>query len=166
MLLRSTLRPCSDTVCLMHFTGKHDMRIFWTLSNVGISTEQSSNLYISPYHDWSIEWDLTTLIAILIYISSMYNQYKLLWAAAGAATLSFILLFMSEPTHENAVWDEKETKQMMEYLWDHTSQACDGGIFKDSIYQAAATHIAPHHKLVWPWQQNMWRANTKWWVNH
>ena len=84
------------------------------------------------------------------HISSMYNQYKLLWAAAGPATLSFILLFMSETTHENAIWDEKETKQMMEYLQDHTSQACDGGIFKGSTYQAAATHIAPHHKVVWP----------------
>ena len=35
---------------------------------------------------------------------------------------------------------------MMEYLWDHTSQGGDGGNFKDSTYQAAATHIAPHHK--------------------
>ena len=49
-------------------------------------------------------------------ISSVHNQYKLLWAAAGVATLSFILLFVSEPAHENAVWDEEETKQMMEYL--------------------------------------------------
>ena len=79
-------------------------------------------------------------------ISSVHNRYKLLQAAAGVATISFILLFMSEPTHENAVWDEKETEQMIEYLRDHTSQAGDGGNFKDSTYQAAATHITPHHK--------------------
>ena len=35
---------------------------------------------------------------------------------------------------------------MMVYLQDHASQADDGGNFKDSTYQAAATHIAPHHK--------------------
>ena len=43
-------------------------------------------------------------------ISSIHNQYKWLWAAAGAVSISFILLFMSEPAHENAVWDEKETE--------------------------------------------------------
>ena len=42
-------------------------------------------------------------------ISSVHSQYKQLWAAAGAASLSIILLFMPEPAHENAVWDEKET---------------------------------------------------------
>ena len=76
----------------------------------------------------------------------MHNQYKLLQAAAGVATLSFILLFMLEPAHENAVWDKKDTEKMMEYLWDPASQAGDGGNFKDSTYQAAATHITPHHK--------------------
>ena len=76
----------------------------------------------------------------------MHNQYKLLWAAAGAATFSFILLFMLEPACETAVWDKKETEQMMEYLQDHASQAGDGDNFRDSTYQAAATHITPHHK--------------------
>ena len=80
------------------------------------------------------------------HISSMHNQYKLLQAAAGAATLSFILLFMSDPACKNAVWDKKETEQLMAYLQDHTSQAGDGGNFKDSTYQAAAMHITPHHK--------------------
>ena len=53
---------------------------------------------------------------------------------------------MSEPAHENAVWDEKETEQMMEYLQDHASQAGDGDNPKDSTYQAATPHITPHHK--------------------
>ena len=37
---------------------------------------------------------------------------------------------------------------MMEYLWDHASQkkTGDGGNFRDSTYQVAATHITPHHK--------------------
>ena len=35
---------------------------------------------------------------------------------------------------------------MMVYLQDHASQAGDGGNFKDFTYQAAATHITPHHK--------------------
>ena len=43
-------RPCSDTVCLAHFTGKHDVRISQSLSNIRTSREQSSNLYFSPYH--------------------------------------------------------------------------------------------------------------------
>ena len=53
---------------------------------------------------------------------------------------------MLKHTHANAVWDKKETKQMMEYLWDHTFQAGDGSNFKDSTYQAAAMHITPLHK--------------------
>ena len=100
------------------------------------------------------------------HISSVHNQYKLLWAAAGVATLSFILLFMSEPTHKNALWDEKETKQMMEYHQDHTSQAGDGGNFEDSTYQASATHITPHHKSGPAKTEKHVKGKYKWWVNH
>ena len=53
---------------------------------------------------------------------------------------------MSEPIHENTVWDERQTDKMMEYLQDNTASADDGGNFKDSTYQAAATYIAPYHK--------------------
>ena len=53
---------------------------------------------------------------------------------------------MSEPTCENAIWDEKETECMMEYLHDHASEVGDGGNFKDSPYLAEAVYIAPYHR--------------------
>ena len=34
----------------------------------------------------------------------------------------------------------------MEYLNDHASEAGNGGNFKDTVYLAAATYIAPYHK--------------------
>ena len=53
---------------------------------------------------------------------------------------------MFEPTHENGIWDKKETECMVVYLCDHASEAGDGGNFKDSAYLAAATYMAPYHK--------------------
>ena len=53
---------------------------------------------------------------------------------------------MSEPICENTVWDKRETNKMMVYLQDNTALAGDGGNFKGSTYQAAATYIAPYHK--------------------
>ena len=54
---------------------------------------------------------------------------------------------MSEPICENTVWDKRETNKMMVYLQDNTALAGDGGNFKGSTYQAAATYIAPYHKI-------------------
>ena len=66
---------------------------------------------------------------------SIYNHWCILLQAATAATVSsFFIYGMSEPAHENTIWDEKETECMMEYLCDHASEAGDGGNFKDSAY--------------------------------
>ena len=35
---------------------------------------------------------------------------------------------------------------MINYLWDHASEVGDDGNFKDSVYQATVTYIAPYHK--------------------
>ena len=78
---------------------------------------------------------------------SIYNRRRILLQAVAAATVSsFFLYNMSEPTRENAIWDEKETECMMEYFRDHASEAGDGGNFKDSAYLAAAVYIAPYHR--------------------
>ena len=80
-------------------------------------------------------------------ISSVSHQQALLQAVVATITLSCALIFsISESDHANAVWDENETDKMMEYLWDHVASAGNGGNFKDSTYQAAATYIAPYHK--------------------
>ena len=80
-------------------------------------------------------------------VSPYYHRYKLLRALAGTvAVTSFFLYNMSEQPRENAIWDEKETECMMEYLRDHASEAGDGGNFKETAYQAAATYIAPYRK--------------------
>ena len=78
---------------------------------------------------------------------SIYNHQCILLQAVAAATVSsFFLYSMSEPTRENAIWDEKETECMMEYLHDHASEAGDGGNFKNSAYLAEAVYIAPYHR--------------------
>ena len=80
-------------------------------------------------------------------VSSVRNRQALLQAVVTAITLACALIFnMSEPIRENAIWDESETDKMMEYLRDNAASAGDGGNFKDSTYQAAATYIAPYHK--------------------
>ena len=78
---------------------------------------------------------------------SIYNHKCILLQAVTAATVSSCFLYgMSESTYENAIWDEKETKCMMEYLCDHALEADDGGNFKDSAYLAAAVYIAPYYR--------------------
>ena len=66
----------------------------------------------------------------------------------GAVVLTSLFFFcnMSEPVRENAVWNQQEIDYVMDYLWDHASEVGDGGNFKDSMYQAAATYIAPYYK--------------------
>ena len=87
-----------------------------------------------------LDWKIST-------VSSVHNRQALLQAVITAITLACALIFnMSEPIHKNTIWDERETDKMMEYLGDNTASAGDGGNFKDSTYQAAATYIAPYHK--------------------
>ena len=74
-------------------------------------------------------------------------HHKLL-QVTGAVILTSLSFFcnMSEPVHENAVWNQQEIDYVMDYLQDHASEAGNGGNFKDSVYQAAATYIAPYYK--------------------
>ena len=74
-------------------------------------------------------------------------HHKLL-QVTGAVIRTSLSFFcnMSEPVHENAVWNQQEIDYVMDYLQDHASEASNGGNFKDSVYQAAATYIAPYYK--------------------
>ena len=80
-------------------------------------------------------------------VSSLSNQQALLQAVITPIILACVLIFnISEPICENAIWDERETNKMMEYLQDNAALVGDGGNFKYSTYQAAATYIAPYHR--------------------
>ena len=73
--------------------------------------------------------------------------HKLL-QVTGAVVLTSLFFFcnMSELVRENAVWNQQEIDYVMDYLQDHASEVGSGGNFKDSVYQAAATYIAPYYK--------------------
>ena len=45
---------------------------------------------------------------------------------------------------ENASWNVRETKELVQYLWEHRAESGDGGTFKPATYNAAADHIRPH----------------------
>ena len=82
-------------------------------------------------------------------IDPLKDSYRRkLLQVTGAVVLTSLFFFcdMSEPVHENAVWNQQEIDYVMDYLRDHASEAGDGGNFKDSVYQAAATYIAPYYK--------------------
>ena len=60
------------------------------------------------------------------------HRHKLLQVTrAVVLTPLFFFCNMSEPVCENAVWNQQEINHMMNYLWDHASEAGDGGNFKD-----------------------------------
>jgi hypothetical protein len=47
------------------------------------------------------------------------------------------------PGSEKAHWNTQEEAALIDYLLQHKAEAGDGGNFKSSGYNAAATHIAP-----------------------
>ena len=84
-------------------------------------------------------------------IDPLKDSYcRKLLQVTGAVVLTSLFFFcdMSEPVREseNAVWNQQEIDYVMDYLRDHASEAGDGENFKDSVYQAAATYIAPYYK--------------------
>ena len=94
--------------------------------------------------------------------SSVSHQQALQQAVVTTITLACALIFrMSEPVCENAVWDKNETDKMMKYIQDHVALAGDGGNFKDSTYQAAATYIASTIKVVRSRQPSTSRESIK-----
>ena len=72
--------------------------------------------------------------------SARFHQQTLLVLASAVSLSSFFLFNMPEQPCENVIWDEKETDCMMEYLCDHTSEAGDGGNFKETAYWGAAPY--------------------------
>ena len=72
--------------------------------------------------------------------------HKLLQVTGDVVLSLCFFCNMSEPIHENAVWNQQEINHMMNYLQDHASEVGDGESFKDSVYQATVTYIAPYHK--------------------
>ncbi|KIM76953.1 hypothetical protein PILCRDRAFT_12475 [Piloderma croceum F 1598] len=43
---------------------------------------------------------------------------------------------------EKANWNEPETVALVNYFWEHRAEGGDGGTFKDTAFNAVATHIA------------------------
>ena len=41
-------------------------------------------------------------------------------------------------------WNDVEMTRLVEYLWEHRSEAGDGGSFKATTWNAAATYLAPY----------------------
>jgi hypothetical protein len=60
-------------------------------------------------------------------------------------TQFIVLLMATSAPPEKANWNEAETATLVEYLWEHRSEAGDGGTFKDVTMRAAAEHIADKH---------------------
>ena len=48
---------------------------------------------------------------------------------------------MSLPKSEKANWNKAELAAMMDYLYNHRSEAGDGGSFKPVTFNAVALHI-------------------------
>ncbi|PFH45664.1 hypothetical protein AMATHDRAFT_158264 [Amanita thiersii Skay4041] len=45
---------------------------------------------------------------------------------------------------EKAVWTDKEKDVLVQYLFDHKSEAGDGGNFTTSFWTVVAAHLHPH----------------------
>ena len=85
-------------------------------------------------------------------IDALKDSYchKLLQVIGAVVPTSlFCFCDMSEPVCENAVWNQQEINCVINYLQDHASEAGNGGNFKDSVYLATATYIAPYYIQEW-----------------
>jgi hypothetical protein len=77
---------------------------------------------------------------------SHFERRKLLNSAVSLTSLAaqFITsLFMASSTQEKAVWNDDETRALMEYLWEHRAECGDGGSFKSSVFNALPDRLAP-----------------------
>jgi len=78
----------------------------------------------------------------------LYRQRRLLIAALALTALCTQLLAImalpAEKEKERADWNETETAQLVDYLWEHRAEAGDGGAFKAQTVNAAVKHIAPY----------------------
>jgi hypothetical protein len=64
--------------------------------------------------------------------------------AALCAQYTLVLMIPQSKSSPKAQWNEQEVTALLEYLNGHKAEAGDGGSFKMSTLNAAATHIQQH----------------------
>jgi hypothetical protein len=78
-----------------------------------------------------------------------YQRKVLITAIALVALCTQLTKIMALPSasaeKERAKWNDRETTELIQYLWEHRSEGGDGGGFKPPTFKAAAEHIAPYH---------------------
>jgi hypothetical protein len=108
-------------------------------------------------HGWSL--NLRSLLSIPSSMEEpepdpfFYHQRKvLITAIALTALCTQLTTIMALPSasvekEPKAKWNDTETTELVQYLWEHRAQGGDGGTFKPATFKAAAEHIAPYHTL-------------------
>jgi hypothetical protein len=67
------------------------------------------------------------------------------------AQLAIIMSLSSHTPREAKVnWSDNETMTLVEYFWEHRSEAGDGGSFKPQTFHAAVQHIASKYTSATP----------------
>lgn len=102
----------------------------------------------------SSKWHRLYLGAVVI--AALCAQYTTLLIA----TPSEMTQAPTGTSSERANWNDEETTALVDYLYEHQSEAGDGGNFKQSTSNAAAVHIAPLLTLGTKKSGNM--CKTKW----
>jgi hypothetical protein len=80
---------------------------------------------------------------------SFYHRRKILTTALALTALcTQLTTIMALPSvyvkKEKAKWNDQETAELVQYLWEHRAEGGDGSTFKASTIKAAAEHIAPY----------------------
>jgi hypothetical protein len=65
--------------------------------------------------------------------------------ASICAHNTILLMTLPEDQSQKAVWVDRETQELVGFLYERRSEGDGAGNFKPGTYNAAADHIAPHH---------------------
>ena len=84
--------------------------------------------------------------------NSFYHRQKILTSALALTALcaqltTLMAALFQEAKKENVSWNEWETRELVQFFWEHGAESGDGGNFKPATYHAAAQHVAPHLTL-------------------
>ena len=84
--------------------------------------------------DARLNWNRRRLLAGTVAITVLCAQYTNVLMASTQATTS---------SAERAQWNDQEVTALVDYLHEHRAEAGDGGSFKGSTFNAAATQLVP-----------------------
>jgi hypothetical protein len=76
---------------------------------------------------------------------SFFERRKLINSAVSltAFAAQFVTsLIMASSHQEKASWNDEETQELVNYLWEHRAECGDGGTFKDVAFNAIPGRIA------------------------